>query len=173
MRNFNQPTGMSPGHLEGKNTVGAEVLRTSVQGKAECASILCQRAWVEVDQGALSHNVRQLRQLLTSPTQLMAVVKADAYGHGATLVARTALDAGAAGLCVATLQEGIQLREAGIEAPILLLGAVNTPEQVEAIAHWQLEPTICNPQQALIFSETLSDLQKTLPVPEPLPNGPR
>ena len=110
MRNFNQTTGMSPGQLEGKNTVAAEVLRTSVQGKAECASILCQRAWVEIDQGALSHNVRQLRQLLTSPTQLMAVVKADAYGHGATLVARTALDAGAAGLCVATLEEGIQLR---------------------------------------------------------------
>lgn len=171
MRNFNQTTGMSPGQLEGKNTVAAEVLRTSVQGKAECASILCQRAWVEIDQGALSHNVRQLRQLLTSPTQLMAVVKADAYGHGATLVARTALDAGAAGLCVATLQEGIQLREAGIEAPILLLGAVNTPEQVEAIAHWQLEPTICNPQQALIFSETLSDLQKTLPVHLKLDTG--
>lgn len=77
---------------------------------------LCQRAWVEIDQGALCHNVRQLRKLLSAPTQLMAVVKADAYGHGATMVARVALEAGASGLCVATLQEGIQLREAGIEA---------------------------------------------------------
>lgn len=134
-------------------------------------SDLCQRAWVEIDQGALSHNVRQLRKLLSAPTQLMAVVKADAYGHGATLVARIALDAGASGLCVATLQEGIQLREAGIEAPILLLGAINTPEQVKAIAHWQLEPTICTPQQAWMFSETLSELKKTLPVHLKLDTG--
>jgi alanine racemase len=132
---------------------------------------LCQRAWVEIDQAALSDNVRQLRTLLASPTQLMAVVKADAYGHGATMVARTALDAGAGGLCVATLQEGIQLREAGIEAPILLLGATNTPEQVEAIAHWQLQPTICTPQQALVFSETLADLKTTLPVHLKLDTG--
>jgi alanine racemase len=78
------------------------------------------------------------------------------------MVARIALDAGASGLCVATLQEGIQLREAGIEAPILLLGAMTTPEQVKEIAHWQLEPTICTPEQAWMFSETLSGLQKTL-----------
>jgi alanine racemase len=123
-----------------------------------------QRAWVEIDRAALSHNVRQLRQLLAHPTQLMAVVKADAYGHGATVVARTALDAGAGGLCVATLLEGIQLREAGIEAPILLLGATNTSEQVRAIAHWQLQPTICTPQQALVFSETLGGLNKNLSV---------
>jgi alanine racemase len=101
----------------------------------------------------------------------MAVVKADAYGHGATMVARTALDAGAGGLCVATLQEGIQLREAEIEAPILLLGATNTPEQVRAIAHWQLQPTICTPQQALVFSETLSGLKKTLSVHLKLDTG--
>jgi alanine racemase len=101
----------------------------------------------------------------------MAVVKADAYGHGATMVTRIALEAGASGLCVATLQEGIQLREAGIEAPILLLGAMNTPEQVNAIAHWQLEPTICTPEQAWMFSETLSGLQKNLPVHLKLDTG--
>ncbi|MGC1395439.1 MAG: alanine racemase [Coleofasciculaceae cyanobacterium] len=124
----------------------------------------CQRAWVEIDRAALSENVRQLKQLLKPSTQLMAVVKADAYGHGATMVAETVLEAGAAGLCVATLVEGIQLREAGIGAPILLLGATNTPQQVYAIANWQLQPTLCTPQQALIFSETLSRLKITLPV---------
>lgn len=132
---------------------------------------LCQRAWVEIDCAALAHNVCQLRKLLASSTQLMAVVKADAYGHGATIVAQTVLKAGAAGLCVATLQEGIQLREAGISAPILVLGATNTPEQVEVIAYWQLEPTICTPQQALVFSETLSGLKKTLPVHLKLDTG--
>lgn len=120
----------------------------------------CQRAWVEIDCGALSDNVHQLKQLLSPATQLMAVVKADAYGHGATIVAQTVLAAGAEGLCVATLSEGIQLREAGISAPILLLGATNTPQQVQLVAHWQLQPTISTPQQALIFSETLGNLSK-------------
>lgn len=132
---------------------------------------LCQRAWVEIDRTALSDNVRQLRTILAPSTQLLAVVKADAYGHGATVVAQAALEAGAGGLCVATLQEGIQLREEGIAAPILLLGATHTPEQVRAIAHWQLEPTVCTPQQALIFSETLATFHQTLPVHLKLDTG--
>lgn len=120
----------------------------------------CQRAWVEIDCRALSDNVRQLKQILSPSTQLMAVLKADAYGHGATIIAETVLAAGASGLCVATLGEGIQLREVGISAPILLLGATNTPQQARAVAQWQLQPTICTPQQALIFSETLGNLSK-------------
>ncbi|NEO76476.1 alanine racemase [Moorena sp. SIO4G3] len=132
---------------------------------------LRQRAWAEIDQVALYQNLRQIQQLLRHPTQLMAVVKADAYGHGALTVARTAIEAGAGGLCVATVSEGIQLRQGGIKATILLLGATNTPEQVKAIAHWQLEPTLCNPQQALVFSETLSGLNQTLPVHLKLDTG--
>lgn len=157
--------------LKPTNGITSKPLQGKLSRKSDAFGDLCQRAWVEIDQEALSHNVRQLKKLLAAPTQLMAVVKADAYGHGATMVARIALDAGASGLCVATLQEGIQLREAGIEAPILLLGAINTPEQVIAIAHWQLQPTICTPQQALIFSETLSELKKTLPVHLKLDTG--
>jgi alanine racemase len=102
----------------------------------------------------------------------MAVVKADAYGHGAVTVARVALQQGADWLGVATIPEGIELREAGIKAPILLLGATNTPEQVRAIAHWQLQPTICNPKQALIFSETLANrVRSPLPVHLKLDTG--
>jgi len=123
-----------------------------------------QRAWVEINRGALVHNVRQLKGILKAGTQLMAVVKADAYGHGAVNVAETALGTGATWLAVATLQEGVQLREAGILAPILVLGASNTPEEVEAIAHWQLQPTLGNAQQALMFSEALAQLSVTLPV---------
>ncbi|MCA1990892.1 MAG: alanine racemase [Coleofasciculus sp. S288] len=160
MRELKQTTGRIPKPCE-------DALRNA----GDFSGGLCQRAWVEIDLGALTHNVQQLRTLLTPPTQLMAVVKADAYGHGATVVARTALDAGASGLCVATVQEGIQLREAGIKSPILLLGAMNTPEQVRAIAHWQLEPTICTPQQALVFSETLADLKTILPVHLKLDTG--
>ena len=126
---------------------------------------VCERAWVEIDRAALSWNVRQLKQLLAPQTTLLAVVKADAYGHGAVAVAQTVLQCGASWLGVATIPEGIELRQAGIQAPILLLGATNAPEQLRAIAHWQLQPTLCTPKQALVFAETL----KALPGNRPLP----
>ncbi|TAF10090.1 MAG: alanine racemase [Nostocales cyanobacterium] len=124
-----------------------------------------QRAWVEIDLGALSYNVKQLVRFLSPRTQLMAVVKADAYGHGAVTVAKTVLEAGASWLGVATVPEGIQLREGGIKAPILILGATNTPEQIQAIAHWKLQPTLCSPKQALIFSNTLEAIKYNSPLP--------
>ncbi|MBD2444980.1 alanine racemase [Dolichospermum sp. FACHB-1091] len=124
-----------------------------------------QRAWVEIDLGALSNNVKELVKFLSPCTQLMAVVKADAYGHGAVAVAKTVLEAGASWLGVATVPEGIQLREDGIQAPILILGATNTPEQIQAIAYWQLQPTLCSPKQALEFSNVLEDINYNLPLP--------
>jgi alanine racemase len=132
---------------------------------------LCQRAWVEIDLAALTHNVKQLKNLLSPHTELMAVVKADAYGHGAVAVSQTALQAGASWLGVATIPEGIELREAGIEAPILLLGATHTAAQVRAIAQWHLQPTICTAKQALIFSEVLVGLDRSLPVHAKLDTG--
>ncbi|NEP15289.1 MAG: alanine racemase [Leptolyngbya sp. SIO4C1] len=116
----------------------------------------CSRAWVEIDLAAIRHNVRQFKAGLAPQTALMAVVKADAYGHGATRVAQTALAAGASWLGVATVPEGIELRQAGIEAPILIMGAVYHPAEIRAVAAWQLQPTIVSPKQALIFAETLS-----------------
>ncbi|WP_321161541.1 alanine racemase [Lyngbya sp. CCAP 1446/10] len=132
---------------------------------------LCQRAWVEIDLAALTHNVKQLKNLLSPQTELMAVVKADAYGHGAIAVSQTALQAGASWLGVATIPEGIELREAGIEAPILLLGATHTAAQVKAIAQWHLQPTICTAKQALIFSEVLVSLNQSLSVHAKLDTG--
>jgi len=123
------------------------------------------RAWVEIDLGALQHNVQQLNRHLSAHTALMAVVKADAYGHGAVTVARTALKAGARWLGVATVPEGVELREAGISAPILIMGAVNSAEEVDAIARWNLQPTLVSPKQALVFSEALSEVRASaLPV---------
>lgn len=124
-----------------------------------------ERAWVEIDLEALEHNVKQVKRLLAAKTELMSVVKADAYGHGAVTVAQTVLQAGATWLGVATIPEGIELREAGIEAPILLLGATNTAEQIRAIAHWNLQPTLCTPKQALVFAETVADLGTVTPLP--------
>lgn len=140
-------------------------------GYPRLASMRCDRAWVEINLSALAHNIRQIKRVLSPQTQLMAVVKADAYGHGAVMVAETALKAGANWLGVATIPEGIELRVAGMEAPILILGAVQTAEQIEAIAHWQLQPTLCTPKQALVFSETMQKLGQTLPVHLKLDTG--
>lgn len=84
-------------------------------------------AWVEVDLGAYARNVSRIVRA-ASPSATWAVVKADAYGHGAVPCARAALDAGASGLCVATVAEGLELRGAGIGAPVLVLGE-QPPEQ--------------------------------------------
>ena len=89
---------------------------------------MCERpAWVEIDLKAIEHNVLQFKNLLVPRIKLCAVVKADGYGHGAVAVANAALRAGADYLAVAVLGEGIELRQAGILAPILVLGY--TPAQ--------------------------------------------
>ena len=77
--------------------------------------------WVEVDQSAIAHNIQQIRQIIGNNVSLMAVVKADAYGHGAVATGITALVNGAQMLGVATFEEALELRDAGIEAPILVL----------------------------------------------------
>ena len=81
---------------------------------------LGQRAWLEVDLDALAHNLRLLRSLADG-ARLAPVVKADGYGHGIEAVSRTLERAGAAALCVATLDEAILVRAAGVRIPILLL----------------------------------------------------
>lgn len=80
-----------------------------------------RRTHVVIDLDNFSQNVKNLKSLLRPETRLMAVIKADAYGHGAVEIARTALNSGATWLGVATPDEGRQLREAGIDAPILVL----------------------------------------------------
>lgn len=135
------------------------------------AAMRCDRAWVEIDLSALTHNVRQIERLKKPKTDLMAVIKADAYGHGAVTVAQTVLRAGANWLGVATIPEGIELREAGITAPILILGATYTPDQIRAMAKWQLQPTLCSPKQALVFSETLRASERAVPVHVKLDTG--
>lgn len=147
-----------------KSMVEALTQETSQRMECDAYGGLCQRAWVEIDLMALAHNVREIKGILSPQTDLMAVVKADAYGHGASTVAQVALDAGATWLGVATIPEGIELRQSGITAPILVLGATHTPQQVDAIAYWQLQPTLCTPKQALVFSEVLHHKNQILPV---------
>ena len=77
--------------------------------------------WVEIDLDALVHNIGVVRARIAAGERILLVVKADAYGHGAVEVSRAAVEAGVDMLGVATLQEGIELRQAGIEAPVLIL----------------------------------------------------
>lgn len=84
--------------------------------------------WAEVDLGAISHNIQLIRQIVGPQRSIMAVVKADAYGHGARQVAKAALRAGADWLGVAFPEEGAELRDAGITAPIVVLGPVLPPQ---------------------------------------------
>jgi Alr-MurF fusion protein len=111
--------------------------------------------WVRVDLDAIGGNVRRLRELAGVP--LMAVLKADAYGHGAVRVGRAALAAGAAMLAVATLGEARVLREAGISAPILVLG-YTPPWQAREAALLNVACTIFDIDTAQALAEASAAL---------------
>jgi len=95
---------------------------------------VARRAVAEINLAAIERNTKLLRETVGPQTVLCAVVKADGYGHGAVPVAQAALAAGAGSLAVATAQEAGELRRAGIEAPILVLGAISDQELPVAIA---------------------------------------
>ena len=96
--------------------------------------------WAEVDLGAVAHNVALLIDHV-APAELWAVVKADAYGHGAVPVAHATLDAGARGLAVALVEEAVVLRDAGIGEPILLLSEPR-PDEFPEVAALDLRATV-------------------------------
>jgi alanine racemase len=89
---------------------------------------------VEVDHGAIASNLAALRSMAGADKQVIAVVKANAYGHGAVAVTRTLLNHGVERLAVATLGEGLELREAGVTAPLLVLWALGPAEADAALA---------------------------------------
>ena len=119
--------------------------------------------WAEIDLDAIAHNVRQLKRHIGERVKLTAVVKANAYGHGAVPVARTALENGAERLAVNRVVEGIELRRAGIAAPILILG-YSPPWEAEAIVRHDLTPTITEREVALALARAAASQGKTVPV---------
>jgi alanine racemase len=108
--------------------------------------------WAEIDLNAYAHNIKALRRVTRPGARLMAVVKANGYGHGAVEVARTALQNGAESLGVARLHEAVELREAGLEAPILIFG-YSPPDSAETLINYDLTQTVYSPSTA----EELSD----------------
>ncbi|MFP3998785.1 MAG: alanine racemase [Desulfobacterales bacterium] len=109
--------------------------------------------WAEIDLAAVEQNVRNLREALSPGTKLMAVVKADGYGHGAVPVASSALAAGADCLAVARMGEAIELRHAGIKCPILIFGHV-VPGLASKLLDYNLTQTV----SSFKYARELSDL---------------
>jgi alanine racemase len=101
-----------------------------------------RQAWAEVDLGAVRHNVSLLARR-AAPAAVYAVVKADAYGHGAVPVGAAALEAGAAGLAVAIVDEGLELRDAGVRAPVLVLSEP-APGTEASVVRAGLSPTVAS-----------------------------
>lgn len=109
-------------------------------------------AWVEIDRGALRRNVRACKNLLGPRQRLCCVVKADAYGHGAIECARVMHSVGADMFAVATVMEGVRLREGGISAPILLLSEPPV-EAIPLLLEHRIMPTVYTVEFALAYGE--------------------
>ena len=124
----------------------------------------------EIDLSAVRHNTGIMRRCLSAGTKFMAVVKADAYGHGAVPVARAALEAGADCLAVAIPEEGIELREAGIDVPILVLGGIE-PSEAVAVASYRLTQTVFDEETVRALAAAGQKLWKRVPVHIKLETG--
>ena len=110
------------------------------------------RSCVEIDLNALKHNFEQIRKVTSPGTGILAVVKADAYGHGALETAKTLIDSGAAGLCLATIDEAVELRRHGIDVPMMTLGYTD-PSRFEDAVRYDVEQSVYSYGIAKALSE--------------------
>ena len=121
------------------------------------------RTWAEISLDNLEHNYRALRACADPACRFMGIVKADAYGHGAVAVAKKLQELGAEHLAVASLSEGVELREAGVTLPILILG-VTPAEFSPLVAEHGLTQTVCNLPHAEALSKAAEQAGKTVKV---------
>ncbi|HHH42186.1 MAG TPA: alanine racemase [Chloroflexi bacterium] len=119
--------------------------------------------WAEIDLDAIAENARTLKARAGARAELMVAVKANGYGHGAVPVSRAALEGGATRLAVHRVEEGIELRRAGIDAPILVMG-YTLPGQSEQVVRWGLTPTVNSQPQAEALSAAAVARGKRVPV---------
>ncbi len=110
------------------------------------------RSCVEIDLDALKHNFEEIKKAVTPGTDILAVVKADAYGHGALETAKTLIDGGAAGLCLATIDEAVELRKHGITVPMMTLGFTDSSRFEDAV-RFDVEQSV----YSLDIAKALSD----------------
>ena len=104
-------------------------------------------AWAEINLSALRHNISAIKSRVAEGAKFCAVVKADAYGHGAVAVAREAVAQGADYLAVAVLSEAVKLREAGFTTPILILGPTQ-PQEADVVVRYRITQAVFTVEQA-------------------------
>ncbi len=119
-------------------------------------------AWAEIDLAAVTHNARVLARL-AAPAELCAVVKAHGYGHGGPAVARAALAGGAQRLAVALVDEGVELRQHGVTAPVLLLSECGN-EAAETALTYGLTPTLYSGEAVDAFAAAARSTGREVPV---------
>lgn len=119
-----------------------------------------QRLMAEINLDAIAHNVRVIKSRLEEKTKVLAIVKADGYGHGALEVSKVALYNGADWLGIATCDEGIDLRENNIHVPILILG-YTVENQMEKVIKYDLTQTVFSYEVAEALSKAAVKMNKT------------
>jgi alanine racemase len=119
--------------------------------------------WVEIDAQALRHNVREFRRRIGEGVALAAVVKSNAYGHGALEVARIVTDEAVPWLCVNGLDEAIALRGAGFDGPMLVMGSIPLDRADEAVEH-RLRVVVYSPETVDALAEAAGRLGSTVRV---------
>jgi alanine racemase len=119
--------------------------------------------WVDIDMGALATNVRAIKKIVDNDVMLMAVVKADAYGHGAVRTSQTALLNGAEYLGVSSMSEALELRQAGIDAPILILG-YTPPWALHQAVRQKVTITLYDIDMAQSYERAMREVSGTLNV---------
>jgi alanine racemase len=119
--------------------------------------------WAEVNLGNLGHNFKQVKSLLKPQTKVLVTVKADAYGHGLIPVAKKLVACRVDYLGVASIEEGINLRKAGIKIPILLLGLI-LKQDAAALFTYRLIPTVCDRSLAVALNAKAASLKQKIPV---------
>jgi alanine racemase len=107
--------------------------------------------WAEIDLKNLCHNFRQIKSMLQADTKIMVCVKADAYGHGLIPVSKKLVSCGVDYLGVASIDEGISLREAGISLPILILGLI-LKKDIQPVFEHKLTTTVCDLELAVALN---------------------
>jgi len=117
------------------------------------------RTWAEISFGALEHNYRTLRAMLPEGCRLLGVVKANAYGHGITVVGRKLVELGCEMLAVACLDEALELRRAGIDTPVLIFG-VTPPEFARQVVEYDITQAVFTMELAHALSHAAAELGK-------------
>lgn len=121
---------------------------------------LVNRAWAEIDLDCIAGNVAEVRRFVGPRTEIMAVVKADAYGHGVADTVQTMLDAGVSRLAVSIIDEALQLRQMGVDVPILVLGYTD-PKRVAEVLHGGITQTVFSHDLAEALSLAAQEAHRT------------